>query len=424
MGEYSSNRSNRSSFSRGSSRGFNRSPSRGGYRGGRPQGRSRMARENINENKYVKKAELVEIKPHIPEWGYTDLKVDNVLKRNVLKKGYLNPTPIQEKAIPEILNKKDFLGLANTGTGKTAAFLIPLLQKIIDDRKCKILIIVPTRELANQINEEVYSLTRDLRVFSVQCIGGANITNQIYNLRRGFNFVIGTPGRLEDLIERKVLNLSEFNTIVLDEVDRMLDMGFVDEIKKIISHLPSHRQSLFFSATMSEKIEGIMKLILKPDYVKVSVVTGETSKNIDQDIIRVDSKVDKNNKLKELLSKPEFSRVLIFVSTKRGVDALDNYLYENGFKVGSIHGDKRQRDREKSIMAFKKGMINILVATDVAARGLDISNVSHVINYDEPPTYQDYIHRIGRTGRADKKGVALTFIEKKEIKPLIRMRRY
>lgn len=383
----------------------------GGSRGGRG-GNSKMRGEYIQESRYIKKAETpAEKVAFVPNWNYNELQIDSMLKQNIAQKGYTDPTPIQEQAVSNILEGKDFLGIANTGTGKTAAFLVPLIEKIIRNRSTKVLIIVPTRELAQQINDEIYELTKGLRMFSVQCIGGAGIQNQIYNLRRGFNFVVGTPGRLNDLIERRALNLQGFTTVVLDEVDRMLDMGFVDEIKELIAQLPESRQSLFFSATINPKVEKIMQMILKPGYVKVSVVTGETAKNVDQNVVRVSGRDEKITKLKEILSSQECERVLVFVSTKREVDNLDRHLYDNGFAVDSIHGDKKQRDRQRSILNFKTGKSKVLIATDVAARGLDIPNVSHVINYDEPQTYMDYVHRIGRTGRADKSGIALTFVQ-------------
>lgn len=338
------------------------------------------------------------------------MEVSAVLKKNIVTKGFDAPTPIQNKAIKEVLQGKDFLGIADTGTGKTAAFLIPLIEKVIKDKTSRVLIITPTRELADQINQELFILTRDLKIFSVQCIGGSSINNQIYNLRRGFNFVIGTPGRLKDLHDRRVLNLGTFNTVVLDEVDRMLDMGFVNEIKDLISFLPDNRQSLCFSATVDKKVEEIINELLKDDFVKISVKTGETAENVEQNIVRVEDYLDKLVQLEKLLAKEEFTKVLIFANTKREVERLDKNLYAKGLAITSIHGDKKQSERKRAIEAFKAGKAKILVATDVAARGLDIKDVSHVINYDIPMTYEDYIHRVGRTGRANKTGVALTFV--------------
>ena len=242
------------------------------------------------------------------------------------------------------------------------------------------------------------------------CIGGANISSQISQLRRNPQFVVGTPGRLKDLLDRKVLNLSNISTIVLDEVDRMLDMGFINDIKFLTGFLPKERQSLFFSATMDHKIEEIVNMILKKDRVKVSVRTGETASHVDQDVITVGSRDEKISKLQELLRKDTFEKVLVFINMKWHVDKLEVILKDNGFKVESIHGDKRQSQRSRAIENFKAGKANILLATDVAARGLDISNITHVINFDIPASFEDYIHRIGRTGRANKTGTALTFV--------------
>jgi superfamily II DNA/RNA helicase len=251
-----------------------------------------------------------------------------------------------------------------------------------------------------------------MRIFSVRCIGGNGISGQIRNIRIGFNFIIGTPGRLKDLMDRRILNMAVFQNIVLDEVDRMLDMGFVDEIRNIISLLPKEKQSLFFSATVDTKIDALIKTILKPDYKKVSVVQGSTSQNINQDVVYFKDYEEKQTKLKDLVQSKINQRVLVFVNTKREVDRLDKMLYESKFSVDSIHGDKRQTMRKRAIDNFKAGQTDILIATDVAARGLDIPKVALVINYDVPNNYQDYIHRIGRTGRANEIGDALTFVRK------------
>jgi ATP-dependent RNA helicase RhlE len=248
--------------------------SRGGFGGRRPS-RGVRGSEYIDESKFVKKA--VEIKlqeAYKHTFVFPELQVNSALKGNILRKGYNIPTPIQDQTIPMIMEGRDVVGVANTGTGKTAAFLIPLIEKIYKDRSQKVLIIVPTRELAEQINEELYLLTKNMRIFSVRCIGGNGIGGQIKNIRIGFNFIIGTPGRLKDLMDRRILNMAVFQNIVLDEVDRMLDMGFVDEIRNIISLLPKEKQSLFFSATVDNKIDALIKTILKPDYKKVSVVQG------------------------------------------------------------------------------------------------------------------------------------------------------
>jgi len=375
---------------------------------------SRMPMKSvIKKDMYIKKAKEIESEPpYVPSFLFKDLNLNSVLKNNILNKGFLSPTPIQDKALNYVLEGHDLLGIANTGTGKTAVFLIPLIEKVIKDNSQKVLIITPTRELSEQIKKELLALTRDLRIFSVECIGGDNIFKQIQQLRRGVNFIIGTPGRLKDLKERGEIKLNQINNLVLDEVDRMLDMGFVDEIKAIIKDLPEKRQSLFFSATINKKVESLINFILKNNFKKVSASTGLTAESIEQDIIEYTDNIDKINKLESLLKQKPSIKALIFANTKRGVERLDNQLFNKGFKVTSIHGDKRQNYRRKALDSFKTGRTPILIATDVAARGLDISGVTHVINYDEPNSYDDYIHRIGRTGRANQKGNALTFVSK------------
>ncbi|MEO6729428.1 MAG: DEAD/DEAH box helicase [Candidatus Dojkabacteria bacterium] len=404
-------------YSRGGSSYGNRSGggygnrSGGGY-GNRGGGnRNRGTAQHINESKYIKKAEKVEEVVYTPKHMFNDFDLDAKIKKNVEYKGYKSPTPIQDQTIPAILQGRDVLGIANTGTGKTAAFLLPLINKVIKNPNEKALIIVPTRELALQIEDEFRDFSKFMNMYSVLCIGGANIRAQMYGLKRRYNFVIGTPGRLKDLVNRRMIDLSQFNNIVLDEVDRMLDMGFVDDVRYLVDKFPKERQSLFFSATLERQMEAIINSFLK-DPVKVSVKTGDTAKNVDQDIVRIQPGQNKIDVLKEMLHKPDFYKVLIFTRTKIGADKLARELYQDGFAVDAIHGDKSQYKRQQALYKFKNEKISILIATDVAARGLDIPNVSHVINYDEPATFEDYAHRIGRTGRANNKGFALTFVGK------------
>jgi len=345
----------------------------------------------------------------ISQTNFNDLAIDSLLKNNILRHGFKNLTLIQDQTIAHILKNKDVIGIANTGTGKTGAFLIPLLNKIVKDRNNRVLIIVPTRELAQQIRDEIRIFSQSMGIYTTLCIGGSYIRNQIYELRRNPHFVIGTPGRLKDLIERKNLRLEKFNHVVLDEVDRMLDMGFIQDIKLLISLLPKQRQSLFFAATLSNEINTLMQSFLN-NPVRISVKTHDASVNVDQDVIRV-SGFQKMATLENLLKNEDFKKVLIFGRTKHGVERLCNNLYQKGFKVTSIHGDKPQFQRTQAIRYFKEDVVKILVATDVASRGIDIVDITHVINYDPPATYEDYVHRIGRTGRADKKGIALTFVE-------------
>jgi len=347
---------------------------------------------------------------YIPQNRFANFDIEEALKQNIASKGYSQPTPIQDKAILPILEGKDLIGLATTGTGKTAAFLIPLINKIYTDRNQRVLIVTPTRELAGQINEELHILARGMDIYSSLVIGGANIHRQISDIRRRPSVVIGTPGRLKDLIERKVLHLEDFQTIVLDEVDMMVDIGFIRDVKYFISLLPRQRQSLFFSATIPPKVREILDAFVV-DPVTVSVKKQDTAENIDQDVVKVVSHDQKLEQLHDLLNKEDFSKVLIFGRTKHGIEKLNKQLTDRGFRVGALHGNRSQGQRQKTLKSFKQDEISILLATDVASRGLDIDNVSHVINYDLPKTYDDYIHRIGRTGRMNKKGTALTFVD-------------
>jgi superfamily II DNA/RNA helicase len=391
---------------------FNRG-GRGGSRGGRTGGRGGFGNrfgQFTDVSKFVNKAVITEETTHFkPEHNFTDFKIDERIKANILHKGYTEPTPIQDRVIPYVLNNQDIVGIANTGTGKTAAFLIPLIDKVVKNRTEMILIMVPTRELATQIDDEFKEFARMLSMFSVCCVGGAPIGRQLNNLRRQNNFIIGTPGRLKDLVERKAITLSQFKTVVLDEADRMLDMGFIHDMKFIISRIATPHQTLFFSATMSHDIQNLVKDFLR-NPVSISVKTGDTAKSVDQDVVKVGSR-NKLDVLHDLLTQTDFSRVLIFGKTKHGVERLKEALVKRGFKSESIHGNKNQSKRQKALDLFKANHLQVLVATDVAARGIDVSDISHVINYDLPATYEDYIHRIGRTGRAGKKGKAITFVD-------------
>jgi len=343
------------------------------------------------------------------EHQFADFAISNQLKQNIQKRGYTTPTPIQDKIIPQVLNARDVVGIANTGTGKTAAFLIPLIDKVLQDKNQKVLILVPTRELAIQLRDELSSFTIGMRLFSTILIGGSSIGRQVTALSRGQNFVIGTPGRIKDLNQRGKLRFEQFNNIVLDEVDRMLDMGFVHEIKNIINRLPKVRQSLFFSATMTSKVQDIMRGFLT-DPFQVSTKTQDSALNVKQDIVKLKGR-SKIDLLQDLLITKEFEKVLVFGRTKHGAEKLKKELVKRGFKVDAIHGNKSQGQRQRALQNFKRSFVQALIATDVAARGLDITDVSHVINYDLPESYETYIHRIGRTGRANSIGTALTFVE-------------
>ncbi len=366
--------------------------------------------EYIDHARFINKAVITEKVEHfVPEHSFNDFKVDAALKASVAAKGYVTPTPIQDRAIPHILQGADLVGIANTGTGKTAAFLIPLINKVLHNRREQVLIMAPTRELAIQIDEELRAFVKGMRIFSVCCVGGMSIGKQVRDLKYQYNFIIGTPGRLKDLIDRKMIRLSEFNSVVLDEADRMLDMGFIADMRTIMAGMPKERHTLFFSATMSPDIEKIIKDFLR-EPVRISVKTQDTSKNVDQDIVRVDGR-PKIEVLRDLLADKDFAKVIIFGRTKHGVEKISRELVRLGVKADALHGDKNHSQRQRALNAFKAHQIQALVATDVAARGLDIPNVSHVINFDVPATYADYVHRIGRTGRGGKTGKALTFVD-------------
>ena len=393
-----------------SSGGFNSGRS-GGFRGGRGGGGRQGKTETINFARFINKVQVVEeIEVYKPEHNFQDFKILDSLKESIREKGYKLPTPIQDRTIPQILMGNDIVGVANTGTGKTAAFLVPIINKILLNRKEQVMIIVPTRELAVQIDDELKQFTKNMQIYSVCCVGGAPIFRQISQLRLQYNFIIGTPGRIKDLIDRRMIFLDEFNTLILDEADRMLDMGFVNDMRTIMSGMPKEKQTLFFSATISPDIERLIKEFLK-NPLRISVKTQDISKNIEQEVIHIKSGENKTDVLCGLLTNKELTKVLIFGRTKHGVEKLSQILVKKGFKADSIHGDKTHGKRQQALRSFKDNYSQILVATDVAARGLDIDNVSHVINYDIPATNDDYVHRIGRTGRGSKKGKAITFVE-------------
>jgi ATP-dependent RNA helicase RhlE len=361
-------------------------------------------------SKFINKANpIAETTVYVATNSFAGLELDERLKKNIITAGYTELTPVQDESIPYVLNGRDLVGIANTGTGKTAAFIIPLLNKVVLDKNQKVLIVAPTRELALQINQELIRFANGLSTFSVCTVGGMPIFRQINDLRRNYSFVIGTPGRIKDLIERGCLKLNNFATVVLDEADRMLDMGFINDMRFLMKAMPKTRHTLFFSATLSPDIKRIIGEFLT-DPVNVSVKTGDTASGIDQDVVYVKN-APKFDLLHDLLKKPEFNKVLIFGRTKFGVEKLSKLLTDKGLKAESIHGNKNHLQRQRALSQFKENRSQILVATDVAARGLDIPNVSHVINYELPATHEDYIHRIGRTGRGGKKGVALTFID-------------
>jgi ATP-dependent RNA helicase RhlE len=378
---------------------------------GRPIRATRHRSANIDPAKFVRKAAGTTIQAaFVAKHQFTDFALSDRLQKNLALRGYQTPTPIQDEAIIPIGQGNDLIGLANTGTGKTAAFLLPIMNRLQDNPSSEaVLVMVPTRELAGQIADEFRAFSHGLAISCTVIVGGAPIKRQISNLQRRPHVIIGTPGRLKDLVTQRKLDLSRIQTLVLDEADQMLDMGFIKDIRFIISHLPAKRQSLCFSATLSPEIEQLVRDMLH-NPVTVSVRTGTTSENVDQDVLFADTPIQKVQMLVDMLAKPEFGKVLVFGKTKHGVQRLADGLHQQGLKVEAIHGNKSQGQRQRALQQFKDDRVQVLVATDVAARGLDIPDVTHVINFDQPTTYADYIHRIGRTGRAGKTGKALTFV--------------
>lgn len=384
------------------------------FKGGRrPQGGSKgPKKQSIHPSRFINRAvERVQEAPYQPKHTFQDFALNTRLQENLVRIKFTTPSAIQDEAIPLALQGKDVIGLANTGTGKTAAFLLPILEKLNgDEQRNSVLIMAPTRELAQQIDDEFRRFSRDLRLFSAVCVGGMNIERQIRDLKRQPHVIIGTPGRLKDLLQRRVLRLNTINTFVLDEADRMLDMGFINDIRQIAELLPRERQTLCFSATITPAISALVHDFMhEPE--TVSVRKGETSDHVDQDVVEAYDKVHKLEVLSELLARDEFEKVLVFGETKFGVQRLADSLNKMDIAAAAIHGNKTQSQRQRALKSFKNDEVKVLVATDVAARGLDIPDVSHVINFDQPNTYDDYVHRIGRTGRGGKTGKALTFVE-------------
>lgn len=407
---YQQNRGGRPSNSRPS--GGNRSFGGGGRRGG--GGNRGPAKKYIHPSKFINKAvakadEVVYESKH----KFADFPFGSQLHHNVASRGYNTPSAIQDQAIPHIIDGKDVIGLANTGTGKTAAFLLPIIERQSGiTLRPSVLIMAPTRELAQQIDEQFREFSKGLDLYSTLIVGGVNIDRQIRDLKRRPHVIIGTPGRLKDLMKRRVLQLKNMTTLVLDEADRMLDMGFLPDIRQIISEMPRERQTLFFSATITPEISKLVSEFLN-DPVTVSVRTSETSEHVEQDVIESRDKTHKIEILTEMLRGADYDKVLVFGETKFGVQRLSDHLDNSGIPSAAIHGNKNQSQRQRALKQFKDQRVKVLVATDVAARGLDIPNVSHVINFDTPQTYEDYIHRIGRTGRGGASGKAHTFIDRR-----------
>ena len=356
---------------------------------------------------------------------FEQLHLIQPLLEAIKTKGYTQPTPIQQQAIPVVLEGRDLLGCAQTGTGKTAAFAIPILQILYNDTKnvtgnagIKALILTPTRELAIQIDESFAAYGKHTGLRHLVIFGGVSQVPQVQALRRGVDILIATPGRLLDLVNQRVVNLQNISLFVLDEADRMLDMGFVQDVRRVIQKLPANRQTLFFSATMPPEIEGLANAILhEPVRVEVTPVSS-TAEKVAQAVYHV-GKENKRALLVHILKDKSIKNALVFSRTKHGADKIARYLTQSGIKAEAIHGDKVQNARQRALNRFKSGELRVLVATDIAARGIDVSELSHVINFELPNVPETYVHRIGRTGRASASGIALSFCDVDE-RPYLR----
>ena len=378
---------------------------------GRTQNKSRQPKKAyIHPSKFIQSAKLRSEEVYVPVHSFQDFKLDPLIKKNLLLMGFQNPSPIQDQTIPEGLADKDIVGVANTGTGKTAAFAIPVLNRLMSDANSKAVILAPTRELAQQIEQQCRMIAKGSGLNGVLLIGGTPMGHQLKDLQYNPRIIIGTPGRIKDHLERGSLKIDSCNLIVLDEVDRMLDMGFVHDITHILSHTSSRRQSFYFSATLDSRVKSIIEKF-SSDPVHISVKSGDTSDNVDQNIVSFAGFENKMDKLHNILIEAGTTKTIVFDDTHRSVERLSKELVARGFSADSIHGGKSQPQRQRVLKRFKSSEITVLVATDVAARGLDVSDISHVINYSLPQSYDDYVHRIGRTGRAGKIGYALTFVE-------------
>ena len=399
---------------KGGSGGRGKSPfgSKSGHRGGGGGGRGRGKKKDLDPKMFIKSAKPVSETKYEPTRSYAEMGLHPKLEKSLLSIGFEFPTEIQDKTITQSMNGKDILGIANTGTGKTGAFLIPIIDRLLkEDRDFRTLVVLPTRELANQVQKDLQSMTRGFGIFSICLVGGTPAFKDVKKLKYKNQIVIGTPGRLMDMVERKALKLEKTEVLVLDEFDRMLDMGFVNDIRYLIKHINNLKQTMLYSATLDKKLKPIIDEVIQKPF-EVLVNSGlKSSDNVEQEIVRVQRGESKFDVLADMINKDHFTKIIVFAETKRTVDMIYKNLKEVGVKAEYIHGDKTQRAREFSLKNFTTGKVPILIATDVAARGLDIKEVSHVINYDAPTDYDTYIHRIGRTGRAGKTGHAITFVK-------------
>lgn len=380
---------------------------------GQQQRNNNAKKSTLNPNLLIQQAVISSVKSITVETRFEDMALHVQLKTNIQKMGFVSPTEIQDKTFDKLVEGANLIGIANTGTGKTGAFLIPILENLLRNRdnKFQSLIIVPTRELALQVYDEFKKLSEGLKLRAACYIGGTNVEKDVRSLSNYFDLVIGTPGRLLDLRNRG-LKTDRFEVLVLDEFDKMLDMGFIRDIRQIVGGMKQRKQTLLFSATKDPKQQTIISEIVSNPFI-VEINSGDqSSKNVEQDIIKVQQGEDKFKLLMDLLNQNnDYNKVILFTETKHLANRLSKRLNESGVKSDQIHGNKSQNYRVNALDKFKNGSIRVLVATDVAARGIDVNNVSLVINYQVPKDFDTYIHRVGRTGRAGKTGTAYTFVD-------------
>ncbi len=396
------------SFNKHSSRTRSGTRSFSGSRSPRPRAGAHK-KDYINPEKFIQIASPKEEQGYDAVNTFEDFKLHPLLLNAVKKSGFLVPSAIQDMAIPLALSGKDVVGLADTGTGKTAAFLLPILHNLITSPHGRALILAPTRELAQQIESVCAILSQGSGLRGALLIGGTRMQPQLNDLRRNPRIVIGTPGRVKDHIKQRTLHIDRYSLIALDEVDRMLDMGFISDIREILSQTSKQRQLFFFSATLDARVRGIIDEFSQAP-VHVAVKTSDASENVHQNVVRYAQVSEKVDKLHDVLLQDIVSKSVVFDDTHRSVEKLCRELQLRGFKAEALHGGKSQSQRARALKKFKDNEVTILVATDVAARGIDVVDISHVINFSTPRTYNEYVHRIGRAGRAGRVGYALTFI--------------
>ncbi len=361
--------------------------------------------------------------------SFESLQLNPEILRAIANCGYSTPTPIQEKAIPEILAGRDLLATAQTGTGKTAAFMLPVLQRLADVRRGpkgapRVLVVTPTRELAAQVTEATRNYGRFLNLRSAVILGGTPYVNQYRDLGGPLDLVVGTPGRLIDHLERRSLNLSRLEVLILDEADRMLDMGFKEDMEKLVAAAPANRQTLLFTATLDRTMEALAAGMLH-EPVRIDIAGKKvTLEQIEQRLHVADCLEHKKRLLHHFAADPAVTRAIVFSATKRDADALAVELSGLGHRAAALHGDMTQGARNRTVRDLRQGRVRLLVATDVAARGLDVNGISHVINFDLPMAAEDYVHRIGRTGRAGASGVAISFVSRSDVPRLERIERF